>query len=489
MRIAGIALALVCALGVLPRAPYAVAAMLLALTALLRRQALRLVLFAAVAFAFLHFCAFTRSPDRRFVSEQPDGYYTQLAQSFSAGRLSMPQVPAPGLALLKNPHSWAEAARFSPPPDISYYRGKFYIYWGIAPVITLVWPHHLLTGKFLTESFLVTWYAWLAVLAFFLAGRKWMERRQDRPTGAAQELFLFAALLFCTLTGAVARHTDVYQIAIFSGLAHAGFALWIVQHRRPRADAAAGALWSLAFASRPTLAAAILPVLALRFAGDRAEARPALRTAIRFALGALPVCALVAVYNYLRFDDPFEFGYRRLISLWDFSEWRWDTTSTLLGIWATLFQPWHFSPEFPGLRIGHFGDGWLLLRHRYLHDVNVGLFAIAPFAALAFARLRRSETVALAFLLAAGAMIVGYASRAGFSLRYTMECGYFAVTAAAVLLQSPTPLSKLARGAAFALLWIAVNAGILLALEPGKVEFRYFSPDAFQFLDHWLMGR
>ena len=50
--------------------------------------------------------------------------------------------------------------------DLSYYKGKFYLYFGVTPALVLFWPYLLLTGHYLPQRLL----QYVSALLVSLAG-------------------------------------------------------------------------------------------------------------------------------------------------------------------------------------------------------------------------------------------------------------------------------------------------------------------------------
>lgn len=89
-------------------------------------------------------------------------FYHLLTLSLSKKQLSLPIDPDKNLSELKdpcNPENWRPHNIL---PDASYYKGKYYIYFGITPVIVLFLPWYLLNGWFFPQ--------WIAALLFSFIG-------------------------------------------------------------------------------------------------------------------------------------------------------------------------------------------------------------------------------------------------------------------------------------------------------------------------------
>ncbi len=283
-----------------------------------------------------------------------DAPYNLLARGLLSGHLYVDRAAPPLLANLADPYdpdANQEARdvrdRLN---DFSYYRGRLYLYFGIAPALFVFIPWHLLTGGWLPH--------WVAVVLLCSAGLlvnlsllRAIRRSlfpQSRPwLGAACTLILglgsYAPLL-------VAR-ADMWEIPIaFSYLmvAVALRCLWEAYGHPTRPAvwiALASAALGAGFAGRPTLlpnAALLLLPFAVR------ETR---RCAWAWVAAVLPLAlcgAGIALYNAERFGSPFDFGNRYQLSGFNLPKVHaFSPTYLWTGLRFYLFQGVDWSPIFP----------------------------------------------------------------------------------------------------------------------------------------------
>jgi hypothetical protein len=111
-----------------------------------------LVLLLAVRFAFYLWTAATgwRSlAPRRELGRKGDrdfaGFHNLLTEAFLAGQLHLTIPPDLRLLALPDPYDPVANAPYRL-PEASLYRGKYYFYWGPAPVLLLFLPFRLLIG-------------------------------------------------------------------------------------------------------------------------------------------------------------------------------------------------------------------------------------------------------------------------------------------------------------------------------------------------------
>jgi hypothetical protein len=78
-------------------------------------------------------------------------FYHLLTNGFLSGHLYLPVAPVPALLTLRNPYDPKLNAGLRL-HDASLYRGKYYLYFGAAPVVTLFLPWKLITGSAIPQN-------------------------------------------------------------------------------------------------------------------------------------------------------------------------------------------------------------------------------------------------------------------------------------------------------------------------------------------------
>ena len=101
---------------------------------------------------FLTWCIPATFPEIAGVSPK-DSYYNLLVQGFQAGQLNLKKEAAPQLAALANPYDPTANKDYTKGVgDMSYYKGKLFLYFGVTPVLALLWPYAGLTGQYLSDQ-------------------------------------------------------------------------------------------------------------------------------------------------------------------------------------------------------------------------------------------------------------------------------------------------------------------------------------------------
>jgi hypothetical protein len=248
-----------------------------------------------------------------------DAAYNELADGFRSGQLSLKKDVPAGLAALADPYDPAASAPYRIAPygvhDLSYYRGRPYVYFGVTPALLLFWPAAV-AGHYLFQA--------TAVLIFcaagFLTAAALLAACWRRYFPEAPEWIAAAGIVALGLAAGaplLLRRADVWEVPVSCGYALAMLALgavWLALHRpaqRGRWLAAGSLACGLAVGARPEFLAGAVILLAPVWL-ERREAGPR-RVAGLLAAAALPLLACgigLALYNTLRFQNPLEFGQR-----------------------------------------------------------------------------------------------------------------------------------------------------------------------------------
>lgn len=365
---------------------------------------------------------------------QLTGFYQGLTENLLKGQLTLPAQPDKGLLSAANPYAPGRSYPFV--WDASYYKGKYYIYFGLTPVMTLFLPFRLLTHRSLPNHF--------ALLAFLAAGfigsvfaldRARRKCGIERPSVPVQVLTVLL-LGFASMGPLVLRRPAVYEVAISSAYCFSMWGLYCLigyfERRSLVSALLASLLLGLAVGSRPTYGVTagllcIATATTVRFYW-KFEGLASVRRAIPLWAPFGSIVLALGLYNKLRFDHWTEFGLRYQLDHLDMYNMKVNLANALHGAAYYLFSTPIYSQHFPGIRANLSSHPFHLGRHVGIHEDVLGVFGTVPvlwFIVLipAVAWYRRSR-----WLLFLTAGLVGFAgfmvfavSNIGISARYELD--------------------------------------------------------------------
>ncbi len=248
-------------------------------------------------------------------------YFNYLVSGFRKGSLALDIKVSDELKASKDPYNPAMRIPGSAPHDVSYYNGRFYLYFGVVPVVLLFWPFRALTGCDLSMPCAAVIYG---VGAFWLVAWLWLRLVRDHFPRASLASKL-GGLIAVGLAGgqlALVRRTSFWEIPIAGGyffmVCTAAAAYLALRSARPWAWLAlAGLALGLAVGCRPTLVAAgggialLVVATASRQYPQGARGSGARRLILAGIAAGIPLAAVLAglfAYNAARFGNPLEFG-------------------------------------------------------------------------------------------------------------------------------------------------------------------------------------
>ncbi len=298
---------------------------------------------------------FAPAPFSRF----SPGYYNLLTQGFLKGQLSLDTPADPFLATLQNPWN-PEMRRGHGLHDASYYHGKYYIYFGVTPVLVLFLPIRLLSGLEIDQAFASVVFAWVGIGA-----SAWLVaaiRRDHFPTAPSwMSAVAVAAVGMANTMPILLRRASIWEVPITCAYACFMVGLCFLYgaihgKRRNLWLIFASVSFGLAVGARPTYllcCAALLVPLFHWMRSDGGLVPAFLDDSWRksFKAAMIPIFMIgigLAAYNYARFGSMTEFGIRYQMA-------GADITTTKLLSWRLIpygfrlywLLPASWSPYFP----------------------------------------------------------------------------------------------------------------------------------------------
>ena len=268
--------------------------------------------------------------------------------------------------------------------DHAFYKGRYYMYFGVVPVFLLFIPFKLITGASLTTYHATQVFVGMSIIGLFLFFRL-LSKRFFPKLSFMVYLFLGAAVSVTSMVHCVAKpamYMTAFSAAFCMEIWSVYFyvkAVWATKtedENRAIFRAFLGALFgALAFGCRPSIALGnliVIPCLIV-FLRERKFSGKLLLKLVAAASPYIIIGALLMFYNYARFENPFEFGQSYQLTVADQSAYgslfsRLSARGLLNGATYFLTRSEDLTAEFP-----HIVEGGVF----YTYPVfGVGLFAL-----------------------------------------------------------------------------------------------------------------
>lgn len=290
--------------------------------------------------------------------------YQEQADAFLHGQVALLVEPSPDLVALENPYDPDARTQVPIIWDLSYYQGRYYLYWGPVPACFFALLSGIL-GRHAPDSILSTASViGICAIALILLTKIRKQVFSNAPSfsvGLLLVVLIFhAPALFNLGLG------RVYETAITMGqlFLYLGLLGWFIylENSRPGWLILAGFSWGFAVATRSILLVSV--VISLGFAlawiwKEHVAIVPAARRA-GYILVPLAICAIgLAAFNWVRFGNPLETGLRYQFSFIVPDNRFFSTTYILPNLYLYFASPIKYDGIFPVITPLVVDPGWV----------------------------------------------------------------------------------------------------------------------------------
>ena len=287
--------------------------------------------------------------------------YEKMAESLLHGHLYLETEVSKELMELDNPYDPLQRVRSGAKAEMdhAYYRGHYYMYFGIVPVILIFLPYRIITGKALATYHATQLFTALIIIGFFclfgLLRKTKFPKMNKFVYGALSTAFSLASIWF------FADAPALYCTAISSAVSMMIWSFYFflksfyTENNKSKCllfnlvGALAGAL---SFGCRPTVGLAniaVLPLLYLLYKKTTDSDRKSFFVSL--LVPYILVGSLLMLYNYTRFNDPFEFGQAYQLTISDQHNYHFFSNFSLVKIYNgfvdMFFQTLKLNNLFP----------------------------------------------------------------------------------------------------------------------------------------------
>lgn len=313
-------------------------------------------------------------------------YMGQAVDMVLDGNVYLAQQPSKELMNLSNPYdnTLRNAENVDYVWDMAYYNGKYYVYFGILPVITVMAPYKIITGQYMELNKVVFIFATLTVI-FIIKTIMLIFRRWFKNVPFKFLILFIIAVISGGLIMWICRRPVTYEVAIISGyyLVIQGifFILKTIEKEKINYVYMCLSCLSLALsvACRPNLLIAsllIVPVLLKIFIDNVKNKKNILKNIFVVAIPYGIVGISLMIYNYVRFDSIFEFGAQYQITVNDMRNLDNRIMAIPVGIISYLFKIPTIISQFPFAQISY--DTITFYGYYWSSAMAGGIFILSP---------------------------------------------------------------------------------------------------------------
>ncbi|WP_144277180.1 MULTISPECIES: hypothetical protein [Bacteria] len=387
--------------------------------------------------------------------------YTELARSFAEGKVTLNEEPPDWLKQLDNPYDAslrnriAEETGIGYKNDAAYYKGSYYVYFGVVPVVLFYLPYFLLTGNDLPNSIVTLFMALASTVVLWLLFRAII--RHYHPTISLSTFILsFLGSLGASYVVVVLGRPSFYSVPSMCGFAFVLIGLLLtvqsINDSNPSSRYAKLCFGSLAMGlvagCRPQLLILSIPwaVILVKQIKTYYKAKK-LKCMIRvIACVIVPLIAIaipLMYYNFIRFESPLDFGANYNLAGNDMTLRGFDFVRAGEGVFYYLLQPpalttsfpflqpTAINTSFPGMTVSEPLIGGMLTCYPFV--------SVIPLLFLCRINDRKQKTIIFLFLILGFIVCVFDTEGAGLLPRYGLDfslCFCFASTATAFSIET-----------------------------------------------------
>lgn len=248
--------------------------------------------------------------------------------------------------------------------DYAYFEGKFYVYFGVVPVVLTYLPCYLLTGHNLPHIIPYLFFIMMLIVGAFLLMDAMINKYCKKLPVKLYYLFLVTFMLGIG-TLIFAKRVCIYNMAIMTGVCFTvwGLYFWISSVK----ESGQSIIWRVFLGScAMALVAGCRPqllmgsFLAFSIFGEKLkqifadfknkkEIKAHMLFIGAFCIPFIIVASLLMWYNYARFGSSFDFGAKYTLTTNDMRYRGFHVARFLSGLWSFLFKIPPLDVEFPYL--------------------------------------------------------------------------------------------------------------------------------------------
>lgn len=288
----------------------------------------------------------------------------EIVDAFEAGQVNLLSDPSEEILALENPYDRLsrEKQGVYVPWDHVLYNGKYYSYYGVAPVLLLYLPYHLITGYYCSTNFSILLFSIIGIvflsMTYFIFIKKFFGKIPAGMVFAGHIILMMS----CGIWYSISRNI-FYEISISSGFMFTVLGAYFLLSSNAVGEGKiscfktclSSVFFSLAVLCRPTLAVyCICACVYFAYGFFKIQNPAAAPEPVKKA--AFLMCALTPFiiiggfqmwYNYARFGSPLDFGIQYSLTINDFTKAEYHTVFVFISLFNYLFAVPKFSPEYP----------------------------------------------------------------------------------------------------------------------------------------------
>ena len=300
--------------------------------------------------------------------------YYDLTEALSKKQVYLDTIPSKEIKSMKNPYDYGARKKLIDEKnadfawDRAYYKGKYYTYFGVVPVVTTYLPYYLIRGKHIPNYIVVLLVSIITMFGMFLFIKE-IVKRYFKETKLLVFLLLLIWLVNTSGLLSILCYATIYNIPILYSIMFIFYGLyfWISSIKENNISKTRIFLGSLCMAlvagCRPQLLISSIFALPIFwncvFKKRILFSKKSIIETILFILPYILVAIPIMYYNYARFGSIFDFGANYNITSNDMTKRGFVLGRVGLGLYSLLFQLPSYRGTFPFLTDTAFATNYM----------------------------------------------------------------------------------------------------------------------------------
>ena len=293
--------------------------------------------------------------------------YHDLTKALSKGQVYLDDKVSNKLKKMDNPYDTMARQKENVKHmwDRAYYKGKYYVYFGVVPVITTYLPIYLLTGKMMKDYLLIYIISFITTIGMFLFLKE-IVKKYFKNISFLTFIVIFSWM--CASLYPILEYPTLYNIPIVYALMFMYFGLYFFLSSIKEKDISKVRIFlgslcmALIAGCRPQLL--LSSFLAIPIFWDSIKQRKLFskKSIWQTVLAIIPyvvVAILLMYYNKIRFGSIVDFGANYNLTGNDMTKRAFNFDRIGLGLFYLLFALPIIKPTFPFLGNGLFVTNYM----------------------------------------------------------------------------------------------------------------------------------
>ena len=274
--------------------------------------------------------------------------------------------------------------------DTAYKDGKYYMYFGILPALTLLLPFHKLTGIYMSSAIAILVYEFLSLIVLKSILEKVIENFFENSNIKFKTVFCMNLILyFGTLFFYIMGIPRMYELVMIAGVYAVLQAIWFIFKAFEKDKLKpnyiylflASLFMAASIAARPTqifmsvLIAIIGIKLLIKFIKEK-DVKNIIKLVISIGIPYIAIAVLLMSYNYVRFGNVLEFGASYQLTVNNMDEIKTGLVSSIGGVLVNLFNIPNITMDFPYLTNNN--NVLVFYGYYYYENMIAGAFFFVP---------------------------------------------------------------------------------------------------------------